>query len=70
MGLYPENKNRDWAQGRQKGGDEGKHFRVYWRKTIGNPIGAAATNAQFLLITSIVAVIPLMRNTTLLLSRH
>lgn len=50
--------------------DEGKPLRIYQRKAIGNPIGTAATNAQFLLITSIVAVIPLMRNTTSLLSRQ
>lgn len=68
--LYPENSNRDWAQGRQKGGDEGKPLRIYQRKTIGNPIGAAATKTQFSLITSIVAFIPLMRNTALLLSRQ
>jgi hypothetical protein len=51
-------------------GAEGEPLRIYQRKTIGNLRGTTATTVQFSLITTIVAVIPLMRNTTLLLSRQ
>lgn len=68
--LYPDNKNRDWAQGRQKGGDEGKPLRIYWRKTIGNPVGAAATKCTIFVNYLNCGCYPLMRNTASLLSRQ
>lgn len=29
LGLQPEKKDRDWVQGRQKGGDEDKPHSIY-----------------------------------------
>lgn len=29
LGLCPENKDRDWVRGRQKGGDEGEPLQTY-----------------------------------------